>query len=509
VQYIFLAPPILETVEQQRRLEATILSRMKSVANFLATTPLEQRGIAALFDPVMDIRELPLNPQYTGANANAMYALWSMILVELYPSLSSSILPMQGRISSGQRTGEKLVIKLGIVSESGSNSSPLLCFFPILEAMLAASPHIHMHYFAREEDRFAPYIFEQRVREVATEVSFLASNNLQVGVVPTVCLSCVWLCNSFLCLVVLYLVQAAREAIAAADVDILLYLALPTEKFTFLLAHARLAPVQLQYGVGHPLSSGVSSSAMDYYVIPLDMVDEPAFHDNTERMGAFLDGVDTNGGGFDGDGDSSSLPVPLPVAVSTGQTVYLSELGYYMHHPLDFYTHGPGSAVQGCVLEECAADYPGCVLSDPDVRALKADPHRFVAEQLSCGKLARLLEQWQVGANLTAAMLYSRCAPEAEDKDQQQSSKPPRFPLRTLYFCIQLPKKLHPAMDPLLFGILERDPSALIVLSSKALGVVDRWRRARPTLSEAEVFTQFLFLPRLSHLHHLTLLAMR
>jgi len=33
--------------------------------------------------------------------------------------------------------------------------------------------------------------------------------------------------------------DSSREVIATAKVDILLYLALPTEKYTFLLAHAR------------------------------------------------------------------------------------------------------------------------------------------------------------------------------------------------------------------------------------------------------------------------------
>jgi predicted O-linked N-acetylglucosamine transferase (SPINDLY family) len=38
------------------------------------------------------------------------------------------------------------------------------------------------------------------------------------------------------------------DIVVAARVDILLYIALPTEKMTFLMAQHRLAPIQLAFG---------------------------------------------------------------------------------------------------------------------------------------------------------------------------------------------------------------------------------------------------------------------
>ena len=65
--------------------------------------------------------------------------------------------------------------------------------------------------------------------------------------------------------------------------DILLYIALPTEKFTVLLSHMRLAPIQIsfgnviacnmclnQIGIGHPITSG--SSAIDFNIIATPMI---------------------------------------------------------------------------------------------------------------------------------------------------------------------------------------------------------------------------------------------
>ena len=41
-----------------------------------------------------------------------------------------------------------------------------------------------------------------------------------------------------------------REMVASQELDILLYIALPTEKFTSFLSHARLSPIQIVFGIG-------------------------------------------------------------------------------------------------------------------------------------------------------------------------------------------------------------------------------------------------------------------
>ena len=47
------------------------------------------------------------------------------------------------------------------------------------------------------------------------------------------------------------------------------YIALPTEKFSTYLAHARLAPLQVVFGIGHPLTSG--NRAIDYSIVSAEM----------------------------------------------------------------------------------------------------------------------------------------------------------------------------------------------------------------------------------------------
>lgn len=64
----------------------------------------------------------------------------------------------------------------------------------------------------------------------------------------------------------------SRQQIVQAEVDILLYLALPTDKLSYFLAHHRLAPVQIVLGLGHPLSSGMRS--IDFSLVPESMLFE-------------------------------------------------------------------------------------------------------------------------------------------------------------------------------------------------------------------------------------------
>jgi hypothetical protein len=61
-----------------------------------------------------------------------------------------------------------------------------------------------------------------------------------------------------------------QQLIAAENIDVLMYVALPTERITVLLSMLRLAPVQVQFGIGHPLTSG--SRAIDYSIVAGSMV---------------------------------------------------------------------------------------------------------------------------------------------------------------------------------------------------------------------------------------------
>jgi hypothetical protein len=104
------------------------------------------------------------------------------------------------------------------ISERYVNSSPGLCLHKVLEGLVRShttsdknpltTPRIQIVFFDRPGLRT---VFAEAMRSVAVRVVLLDVTNL----------------------------ETSRERVAAQQVDILLYLALPTEKFSYMMAHSR------------------------------------------------------------------------------------------------------------------------------------------------------------------------------------------------------------------------------------------------------------------------------
>jgi hypothetical protein len=126
------------------------------------------------------------------------------------------------------------IVRFGIISEHTSNSSPGLCLYRIIKKLFSKNlnntKNINLNnqitdikfefefvYFDRDSPSTAT---AEEMRRVASRIVYIDHNDLNV----------------------------TRHTIAAERIDILLYLALPTEKFTVLLSQARLATLQIQYG---------------------------------------------------------------------------------------------------------------------------------------------------------------------------------------------------------------------------------------------------------------------
>lgn len=77
------------------------------------------------------------------------------------------------------------------------------------------------------------------------------------------------------------IVSTTREEIADLEPDCVLFLAVGLSPITYALALARLAPVQIVFGHGHPITSGLADT-IDYFVSSDDFVlqFEPPLHQN-------------------------------------------------------------------------------------------------------------------------------------------------------------------------------------------------------------------------------------
>lgn len=396
----FVSPPFYWSIAHSLQQHRLLLQRAREL--------LDDSHYNMGLDPMADIREMQLNPQYIGYATNYVSSMYGAVLRHLYNSYFMDAPPAQ--TASGQR------LRLGIVSEHISNSSPGLCIQDILERISAfscesVSPcrEIDIIFFDRTNLNTQ---FAAVMRDIATEVIEVDQFN----------------CN------------ASARLIREANVDILLYIALPTEKFTVLLSHMRLAPIQISFGIGHPITSG--SSAIDFNIIATPMISN--YSDVTHGT------------------EDDILSFGSSIHMYTEQIMLLDSIGYYMSDPLLLYD---------------------------DMKQWVDD---LIVGELNCREVDELMSS--LGLPLRAASLVTSCA----------SADAPQL---HLYSCIQIIKKMHPVFDKILFGILEHDPSAIILLSHSAQDLLPRWELSFPHLFPA-AYSQLIFMPRLPHYDYLRLLSL-
>jgi len=116
-------------------------------------------------------------------------------------------------------------------------------------------------------------------------------------------------------------------------------------------------------------------------------------------------------------------------------------------------------------------------------------------------------------ARYTEALLRLATLPTYQDPVPRPDPPPRRseFGLpegARLYACLQRLQKVHPDFDPLLAGILRRDPRGLILLLADRHGQAAARLAARFRAAMPDVAGRVAFLPRLSHAAYLRLLAL-
>mmetsp|Transcript_20574 Transcript_20574/g.29475 ORF Transcript_20574/g.29475 Transcript_20574/m.29475 type:complete len:739 (-) Transcript_20574:1119-3335(-) len=468
---------------------------------------------------------LPLNPQYLGQPPAIIYSLLSTALTSHFPSLTFPAIQSLHYIQARREifSGGENVIRLGIVSESHGNTSPGVCVQQILESLSVydKSCRFHIIFFDRPN---LNTVFAESLRMISSTHIVLDPNNLDIS----------------------------KSLIANAAVDILLYLSLSTEKFSFLLGHARLAPVQIQYGIGHPFSSGLKS--IDFSVVSELMLSRHVVHIDAShcarlafecdqhllKSSVLSDHHDENNlerAEQEQSNRSDSICSEYSACVRfpsyTEQVIQFQSLAYFLLDPVDMYS-ADADAVRA--LRMFAANripFAGSPLVTSDfsistespLPALTLQSETFVdeekpsqlfyrlqpftfhsssiqrmqaAELLSCSELDGKLQQWGIAGEISARQIgcYNLVTFSPNSTFEVVVREV------TLYSCLQSVKKFHPSFDEVLRGILSQDSTARLL-------VLDSFRAVLPRLSlSPSLERRLLFLPRMPHVEYLGVLSL-
>ena len=125
------------------------------------------------------------------------------------------------------------------------------------------------------------------------------------------------------------------------------------------------------------------------------------------------------------------------------------------------------------------------------------DPIAF-AYEASCEYLDTKFSEWGIFPNITARKIGCRVDDSLPERTKRESH---------IYICIQDPKKMHPSFDPILAGIIRRDPNAKILVDHRMPSLIPRWLISL-NITEKEIMERFIFVPRLKHQEYLQLVAL-
>lgn len=222
LQQVFSSPPVLHSIQQAQNIHFDML---KKTHNFLVHAEVTTHN------PQQEIRELQQNIEYIGYSTGLVMELYMLCVQRRYapffhpnmPVLSPSVPTTVSAVGApAART-----LRVGVVSEHANNGAPDLCIVEIFSRLQLE---------CAEED----------------------SDSVNCTSLDIVFFDRPWLRNDFASVLrsrareVITLIETDVVASAAfvqeADVDVLLYIALPTEKFTVLLSQYRLAKTQVVFG---------------------------------------------------------------------------------------------------------------------------------------------------------------------------------------------------------------------------------------------------------------------
>lgn len=382
---------------------------------------------------------------HAGYCPGLIYEAYSRCILKSYPTLQlNNISPPP--VDPIATSVNKVAIRFGVVSESVGNSSPGLCLQEIFQLIAAADWPIEFIFFTRPAMNT---VFASTIAALARETYTLDEFNIEKSV------------------------QLIRDV---ARPDMLLYLALPTERFTLTLAHYRLAPIQMQYGLGHPLSSGILNT-VDYSILSRTMlIADTDLRTAGERLG----GVETDVvrtcareasecrklGVLESGNISVCSDVLHRTCIARGanalyyteQVVLFEQLGFH--------------------IQDFSLLYFSSVA---DVLQIEDIDH--------CGAVAALLNRLSMGLSAS---------------DVGCGGQKPRV---HLYSCIQHGKKMHPGFDRALLGIVNRDPKAVIILNQGPRDLLlARWTK-NWQVSVEDILDRFIFTDRIEHPDYLRLLS--
>lgn len=284
----------------------------------------------------------------------------------------------------------------------------------------------------------------------------------------------------------------------------MLYLALGASLFQHLLSIGRLAPLQLSFGLGHPITSG--HHGIDFFVSS-DLFEMPREAEERIEVGASHGRCFQTDAREDGKGTPSSSATTSTMSGGVlskrpggAEDCEVAAHDFDVHQNLTTDTAaGPRRPLMYSEQVVLFDSFTGAFQPPrtPDSARVRSVRERIISlatgvESADPSAAATITdeESFNSGGDATAAGKSAQAKPSSISSGRRQGDRSVR-----LYHCLQDAKKFHPAFDVAMRGVLDADPGARLLLPSTAKMHSERWNQ---TLGPRRT-DRLLFLTEMEH----------
>ena len=504
---LVVSPPLFwndaQTQEWYIQLVTALYSALRQSYRLGATSSLSSEDENEEYStPIYEFRNVPHNAQYIGYSPWVIYELLGTLMQKSFPVLQQyhkgneiPIIPFTNRSISNydNKVIIKKKIRIGLVSEEYSNSSPGLCIQELMKKIVKTVHSVSLNETHTIENRFELFFFDRIDLQLvfAVEMRAIATSTI---------------------LLEKWDLEKSANAVRLSNIDILLYLAIPTSTMTYLLAMMRLAPIQIQYGIGHPITSGIPT--LDYSIVSKDMVllnNKDFIRTKQDRFTAMQCSLriqsclrspsilkSKNISNDWTDKCLSEMKGNAAVCFSRGpqsieyteQIVMFESLGYHLPSPQQMY--------KGDVMVQKALNYYSSRRPIPDNFDFNGISNLDLELSFHCNELEVQLSKWRISGYITAKQIG--CIEYTSESDVTVHPKK-----HHIYSCMQSIRKMHPIFDIVFLDIIALDPTAKFFVLESFKSVIPRILKLS---SNSSIIDHFIFVPRLDHVDYLLVLSL-
>lgn len=369
-------------------------------------------------DPTREIGQMPLGFPYLGIPLRPLLTLFSRAYIKHFPILTQGSIVPYDKLNSGG------TIELGIIAEYSGNTSP---------GKLLQSTIIGLHKTGKfDVTIFLPHVFKtdfvEAIVEEGIRIVHLDIHNL----------------------------ESSKLIIKNQHKDILLYMAIGMSPLTYYLSFTKLSRIQVQFGHGHPITSG--NPTIDYFVT------SDFFREEGGGRVRMEEGMEDEELG--------------EVAKEVGEFMGVAGEGVFEYGGDAYVEQGELTLRLTCEINNEGRDFERSNLDSEQKKTIDVRCTRETCAFPLTRSTTNTLSSHSPRPSSSVVYFQTLTASIPPPSLPNLPLPPPLSPHLHYYALLQYSKKIHPMLDDAILGIVRGDDEGRVLMLEGSRVHVPRWRES-------------------------------